>query len=155
MQLLAREAPAPVIVHRVPRHAVKNALRTPAVGDLLAHGLAAARVDDARPTVLELMAGAKQLWIACAADKPEPLAVCTTRVTQEEDGARWMCLAELAGKDVRRWADDLLDAVADFAKEHNCSRVVFVGRAAWGRLVRSAREVRRDGDLALFERAVS
>jgi hypothetical protein len=142
-----------IAVHRVPRHAIKGAMRTLAIADLLAHGLAAARVDDARPCVLELMSGAKQLWVACGADGKTPQAVCTTKVTQEPGGKRWVCLAELAGKDVRRWADDLLEAVAAFAAEHNCSRVLFVGRPAWGRLVRSAREVRRDGDLVLFERA--
>jgi hypothetical protein len=92
--------------------------------------------------VVERIEGANlQVWLVT--DGREPLATCFTDINVEDDGGRFVGVYGLAGKRITKWARQLSDRLAAFAREECCSRVLFKGRPGWARLLPEFRQVRR------------
>lgn len=148
------EATSDIRIHCVPVRSVAAVMRSPDVRALLARGMAAAHIDDALPTILQFMAGTKQLWLVFGADDPKPLAAWATSIHANDEGDGWLGVGELAGRDVRRWSGEMSDRMVEFARAEGCRRVVFFGRRGWKRLVRGYSEIGEANGVHLFERRV-
>jgi len=76
-----------------------------------------------------------------------------TYISNETRGA-YVEVANLSGFHVRRWAQKMCDAMADFAREQGCSFVRCYGRPAWGRILSGVKIVGEYRGHAVFERVV-
>lgn len=75
------------------------------------------------------------LWAASdPADKARPLAVALTRL-EDWSGELVLRFLAVAGTDRRRWTH-LMERIADLAKQHGVSRIIWEGRLGWQRLMR-------------------
>ena len=119
------------------------------LGDLLRDAVRVA--GDMGDIVERIEAEQLQLWLVC--DGRKALAACFTDINVEDDGDRWVGVYGLAGDGVRHWARMLIDRLADFAREERCSRVLFAGRKAWGRLLPECKPVRQERHETIWERA--
>jgi hypothetical protein len=151
----AQTATAGIRIHCVPMRNVATVMRSPDVRALLARGMAAARIDDAMPTILHLMAGTKQLWLLFSEDSAKPLAAWTTVILPDEGDAHWMVIGELAGSQAPRWARMVSERMVAFARDEGCNRVSFFGKRGWGRLVRGFIEIGEHDGIWVFERRLT
>jgi hypothetical protein len=146
---------ADVRINQVPKHAIAQVMRSPDLQSLLARGMAAAGIGDARPLVLELMAGRKQLWLTFTTASGKPIAAWITTIHVEPDGPPWVSVSVLAGRNARLWAGQMSDRMAVFARAEGASCVRFFGRKGWLRLARNVRAIGVHGETHVFERAVA
>lgn len=145
---------ADIRIHQVPRHAVAAALRKAPLQALLARGMAAAGIGDARPVVMDVMTGHKQLWLLFSIESGDPLATWITTIHTEPEGKSWVSVSVLAGREARRWAGMMSDRMAMFALAEGATCVRFFGRKGWARMARNVRSIGSHGETHVFERAV-
>ena len=151
----AQTSAAGLRIHQIARGDIARVMRNPDLRSLLARGMAAARVNDALPTILHLMAGTKQLWLLFAEDSSKPLAAWTTVILPDEGAAHWMVIGELAGSQAPRWARMVSERMVAFARDEGCNRVSFFGKRGWGRLVRGFVEIGEHDGIWVFERRLT
>lgn len=94
-----------------------------------------------------------QVWIVT--DGREVLATCFTDINVEEDGRRFVGVYGLAGHGIMRWAGQLSDTLAAFARAESCGRVMFRGRLGWARVLPEFRPIDQRGHEWVWERHVA
>lgn len=142
-------------IHSIPAHRLAAALSRDDVRNLLAKGLAAAQVTDARSAIANIIRGECQLWGAWSYDSGAPLGLWLTMEVVTGDNRGAICVSALAGERIREWIGHLEAAMVKIARERGCEVVHFAGRRAWGRLLPRCKEVGAIGDEAIFERAAA
>lgn len=90
-----------------------------------------------------------QCWLVFAAG--EPVAACFTDIAEKG----YVGVYGLTGVGAKHWARPLMLRLADFAAAEGCSRVMFKGRKAWGRLLPECKPVGSEGAEHIYERATA
>lgn len=120
--------------------------------DTLTRGLRLCDVECMGDVVERIEDANLQVWIV--ADGRTVLATCYTDINVNPDGSRWVGVYGLAGERIMRWARQLSDTLAAFARDEGCARVMFKGRPGWARVLPEFRRTERRGDEYVWERMV-
>lgn len=83
----------------------------------------------------EFLLGKKTLWLILEGEAFVAMALTTIR-TIDATGQRIFTLADLAGRDVARFADELTNAMENGAAENNCSVIAVEGRSGWEKFLK-------------------
>jgi hypothetical protein len=125
----------------------------PFCAETLQRGLKLCNLEQMGDVVGRIETANLQVWLVTDGD--DVLATCFTDINVEQDGARFVAVYGLAGQRITKWARKLSDALAAFAREECCSRVLFAGRPGWAKLLPEYRRVEKRGNEWIWERAVA
>lgn len=140
-----------VFIYRVTNDLLPEML--PRLAPHLAKGLGAIKFDPVN-LASAIEADLAQVWAIF--DRSEVVGAFMTSILTQDDGSRDLDVYGLGGDRIMAWGKALSDRMADFAKHHDCRRVVFAGRKALARAYGNTVRVidQKDETTFIYERAV-